>query len=476
MKRILQLIITLALITSIPGLKAQNTAPDRPNIIFIMADDLGIADLGCYGQKLIKTPRIDKMAEEGMRFTQVYAGSSVCAPSRCSILTGMHNGHNKVRDNIPHGVFLQPDDLTVAEVLKQAGYATAAIGKWSLGNPGSWGVANYQGFDYFYGHLNQDQAHFYYPDYLWENDEIDLLSGNRGYKRNEYTHHLFTKKALNFIEENQQKPFFLYLAYTLPHFSDYSKRIPETLIVPSDEPYTNEDWPQVEKNYAAMVHMLDSDVGKVMDLIKHLGLDSNTIIFFTSDNGPNNRPIHDPEFFESNGIFRGYKRDMYEGGIRIPMIARWPDQVPAGKTSDAIWAFWDFLPTAADLAGIPTKHKCDGQTVLPALLGKEHTEHEYLYWDYGHARDEFLQAARWGDWKGIIDNSTGQVEIYDLGKDPGEENNLAASQPEQVKRFTEILKEAYEPTPDYPVKNFRMKSGCSKPEPDSVDRPVSVKG
>ncbi len=449
------LTVTVILFTC-QNIYAQETKPpvNRPNIIFVMADDLGIGDLGCYGQKLIKTPQIDKMASEGIRFTQVYAGSSVCAPTRSSIMTGMHNGHNRVRDNIPHGVFLQPDDVTVAEVLKQAGYKTAAIGKWSLGNPGSWGVANMQGFDYFYGHLNQDQAHFYYPDYLWENDEIDLLSGNRGTKRTEYTHHLFTDKALSFIDQNKQKPFFLYLAYTLPHFSDYDKNMPESLIVPSDEPYSNKDWPQVEKNYAAMVHMIDADVGKIFNKLKMLGLDSNTIVFFTSDNGPNNRPIHDVEFFQSNGIYRGYKRDMYEGGIRIPMIVRWPGKVPPGKTSDAVWAFWDFLPTAADLAGIPKKHKTDGQSVLPALLGEEHTPHPYLYWDYGHARDEFLQAARWGDWKGIINNSTGKIEIYDLNTDPGEENNMASKKPEQVERFIKILKEAYVPSDTYPVKNF----------------------
>lgn len=451
-KLFLKSLLVFALIAFGQIKEAQANKPpvNRPNIIFIMADDLGIGDLGCYGQKLIATPQIDKMATEGVLFTQVYAGSSVCAPTRSSIMTGMHNGHNRVRDNIPHGVFLQPDDATVAEVLKQAGYKTGAIGKWSLGNPGSWGTANMQGFDYFYGHLNQDQAHFYYPDYLWENDEIDLLSGNRGTNRNEYTHHNFTKKALSFIDQNKQKPFFLYLAYTLPHFSDFDQNTPETLIVPSDKPYSNKDWPQVEKNYAAMVNMIDTDVGKILEQIKKLGLDDNTIIFFTSDNGPNNRPSHDVEFFESNGIYRGYKRDLYEGGIRIPMIVRWPGKIAKGTTSDAVWAFWDFLPTAADLAGIPTNHKTDGQSVLPALLGQEHKEHEYLYWDYGHSRDEFLQAARWGNWKGIVNNSTGKIEIYDLNKDVGEENSLTSSRPDLVEQFKEIINEAYVPSVNYP--------------------------
>ena len=424
---------------------------NRPNIIFIMADDLGIGDLGCYGQKAIATPEIDKISKEGVRFTQVYAGSTVCAPSRCSLMTGMHNGHNRLRDNIPHGVFLQPDDVTVAEILKQAGYKTGAIGKWSLGNPGSWGVANLQGFDYFYGHLNQDQAHFYYPDYLWKNDSLDLLFGNRGTKKEEYTHHLFTKNALKFIEKNHQNPFFLYLSYTLPHFSDYNSQTPESQIVPSDEPYSNKDWPQVEKNYAAMVTMIDTDVGRVLEKIKQLGLDSNTIIFFTSDNGPCGTKIHDPEFFESNGIFKGYKRDMYEGGIRIPMIVRWPGKISAGTISNKVWAFWDFLPTAADIAGIPFKNYTDGISVLPTLLGEEQKLHDYLYWDYGHIRDNFMQAARWKNWKGIRYNKTGKIEIFNLKDDPGEENNIASGRPDLVKHFNEILKETYVPSADYPV-------------------------
>jgi len=448
-KGIIILLIVFALNISYSFCK--NGPGNRPNIIFIMADDLGIGDLGCYGQNEILTPEIDKMSEEGVSFMQVYAGSTVCAPSRCSLMTGMHNGNNRIRDNIPHGVFLQPDDVTVAEILKQAGYKTGAIGKWSLGNPGSWGVANFQGFDYFYGHLNQDQAHFYYPDYLWKNDSLELLFGNRGCKREEYTHNLFTKNALRFIKENHQKPFFLYLSYTLPHFSDYDPNTPESQIVPSDEPYTDKDWPQVEKNYAAMVTMIDTDVGKVMDLLKKLGIDSNTIVFFTSDNGPCRRTIHDPEFFESNGIYRGYKRDMYEGGIRIPMIVRWPGKIPAGEVSDKVWAFWDFLPTAADIAGIPFENKTDGISVLPTLLGEEQKLHDYLYWDYGHVRDDFMQAARWDNWKGIRYNKTGKIEIFNLEKDPGEENNIASKNPKLVKKFEEILKEAYTPSDDFPV-------------------------
>ncbi|MBN2132335.1 MAG: arylsulfatase, partial [Sedimentisphaerales bacterium] len=386
----------------------------RPNIVFIMADDLGYNDLGCYGQEKIQTPNLDRLAHEGIRFTQAYAGSTVCAPSRCSLMTGMHNGHNRIRDNLPHGVFLRPDDLTVAEKLKQAGYATGGIGKWGLGNPGSWGIPNYQGFDYWYGHLNQDQAHYYYPDYLWENDEVVLLQkvvienevgklkGNRGGENVYYTHDLFTEKALDFIQKNRENPFFLYLSYTIPHFSDYDKDTPEHYIVPSDEPYSDRPWPQIAKNYAAMITRMDADVGSICDRLRDLGLESNTLVIFTSDNGPYLDSGIPVEFFQSNRPFRGGKRDLYEGGIRVPFIARWPGRIPAGKTSDEILAFWDILPTFTELAGLPVPETIDGISMLPALLGQPQTRnHEYLYWDYGHVRETFKQALRIGHWKAV---------------------------------------------------------------------------
>jgi len=424
----------------------------RPNIIFIMADDLGYADVGCYGQTQIKTPHIDSLAAEGTRFTQVYAGSSVCAPSRSSLMTGMHNGHNRLRDNVPHGVFLRPDDVTVAEVLKQAGYATAAIGKWSLGNPGTWGVATYQGFDRFFGHLDQDQAHFYYPDYLWDDEHIRLLPRNRGGKTGTYTHDLFTEEALNFIEAQKDNPFFLYLPYTIPHWSDYPRDTPESQIVPSDAPYTDKDWPQTEKNYAAMVTRMDRDVGRIVALVKELGLDSNTLIFFTSDNGPCETVSHDPEFFDSNGVFSGYKRDMGEGGLRVPMIARWPGKVPAGKTSDQVWAFWDVIPTLAEVAGLPAPQGIDGISMLPAILGeKQEAQHDYLYWDYGHCREVYQQGLRMGDWKAIRLGADSPLALYDLKADPGETTNLAGKHPDVVKRMEAHMKEAVIPSPDYPV-------------------------
>jgi len=435
-----------------PGwLRASSAVKPKPNIIFIMADDLGYGDLGCYGQKKILTRNVDHLAAEGMRFTQAYAGSTVCAPSRCSLMTGMHNGHNRVRDNIPHEIWLRPDDLTVAEVLKQAGYKTGGIGKWSLGNPGSWGIANYQGFDYWYGHLSQDQAHFYYPHYLWENDKVVLL-GNRGNKNESYTHDLFTEKALSFIEQHREDPFFLYLAYTIPHFSDYPKDSPEHFIVPDDEPYTNKDWPQIAKNYAAMITRMDRDVGQIMKLLKQLGIDENTIVFFTSDNGPYKGSPIPIKFFDSNGKLRGGKRDQYEGGIRVPMIVRWPGKVPAGQVSDQVWAFWDFLPTAAELAGLPIPKDIDGISVLPALLGKKQKSHDYLYWDYGHVRKTYKQAVRMGDWKGVRNGVRAPVELYNLSDDVGETRNVASEHPQVVSQIEEIMRTARDDSEDYPIR------------------------
>jgi arylsulfatase A-like enzyme len=423
----------------------------KPNIVFIMADDLGWGDLGCYGQKQIATPNLDRMAAEGTRFTQCYSGSTVCAPSRCCLMTGKHGGHARVRDNLPNEIWLQPDDVTVAEILKQAGYHTGCVGKWSLGNPGSWGVANYQGFDYFYGHLDQNQAHFYYPDYLWENDQIVHLRGNRAGAKGEYTSDLFTQKALGFIRENKERPFFLYLAYTAPHWSDYDKQSVDSIQVPSDAPYSDKPWPEIEKKYAAVVTRLDSDVGRVTDLLNELGLDGNTLICFTSDNGPSAEGVHSVDFFDSNGPFRGSKRDVYEGGIRVPMIARWPGKVPAGKTSDQVWAFWDVLPTLAELIGLPASSGIDGISMLPALLGKDQKSHEYLYWDYGHVRDRYDQALRTGDWKGVRLGKDAKLGLYDLATDAGETKDVAAQHPDIVARIEQMLKDAYTPSPDYPI-------------------------
>jgi len=447
------LTITFGLAVMLPSRAAESA--EKPNIIFIMADDLGYGDLGCYGQQQIRTPHLDRMAREGTRFTQAYAGSTVCAPSRCCLMTGVHNGHARIRDNIPHGTFLRDEDVTLAEVLKPAGYRTGAIGKWSLGVHGSEGKPNDQGFDDWFGHLDQDQAHFYYPHYLWDNDRIKLLPGNRGEKRGEYSHDLFTERALEFIEESdRQQPFFLYLSYTIPHWSDFPGLTAESQIVPSDQPYSDRSWPQVEKNYAAMVTRMDRDVGRIFSLLKKLEIDDNTIVFFTSDNGPcsqENRS-HKAEFFNSRGPFQGQKRNLYEAGIRVPMIVRWPGHVPAGRESDQVWVFWDVMPTLAELAGTDPPPGIDGISMAPAILGKPQTkQHGSLYWDYGHSRGIFMQAVRMGNWKGIRNGPAAPLELYDLSTDLKEERNLSAEHPEIVQKIDQIMSEAFVETSAYPI-------------------------
>jgi len=274
------------------------------------------------------------------------------------------------------------------------------------------------------------------------------MIGNRGGKRVKYTHDTFTEKALSFVNDHADHPFFLYLAYTIPHFSEYPKDTPEHYIVPSDEPYTDEDWPQIAKNYAAMISRLDTDVGRIMKLLKKLGIDQNTIVFFTSDNGPY-RGQQVTEFFDSNGALRGGKRDLYEGGIRVPMIARWPGRIKPGQVSDQVWAFWDFLPTAAELAGLPALERIDGISIAPALLGGRQKGHEYLYWDYGHVRKTFKQAVRMGDFKGVRNGVENAVELYNLKDDPGESRNVAAKHFDIVSRIEGIMRTAWSESEHY---------------------------
>jgi arylsulfatase A-like enzyme len=345
----------------------------RPNIIFILADDLGYGDLGCYGQRQIKTPHIDSMARQGMRFTDFYAGSTVCAPSRCSLMTGLHMGHAYIRGNRSKKagggrMALRPADITVAEVLKDTGYSTGIFGKWGLGNSGTSGVPNRKGFDEWFGYLNQGRAHNYYPDYLWNNQDKFELAGNQNGNKGQYTHDLFTERALDFITRHRQKPFFLFLPYTIPHANnELGRKTGNGMEVPSDAPYSNEAWPQPQKNHAAMITRLDRDVGRIIEHVKQLGLDDNTIIFFTSDNGPHKEGGAKPDFFQSGGPLRGIKRSLHDGGIRVPMIVRWPGRIAAGTTCDQPGAFWDFLPTAAELARAHSPEGIDGISMLPAL-------------------------------------------------------------------------------------------------------------
>ncbi|UCC96941.1 MAG: arylsulfatase, partial [Phycisphaerales bacterium] len=420
----------------------------KPNIIFILADDLGYGDLGCYGQERIQTPNIDRMAAEGMRFTDHYAGSTVCAPSRCSLMTGVHTGHTYVRGNRemkPMGQLpLRPDTVTIPRLLKKAGYATALTGKWGLGGPGSTGTPNRQGFDYFFGYLCQRHAHNYYPEFLFRNEERVPLVGNKvaepradgagvAFERAQYSHDLIAAEALEFIKKNKDKPFFLYLAATLPHANNEAGK--NGMEVPDYGIYRHRSWPEPQKGHAAMISRLDRDVGRVMETLKKLGIDEKTLILFTSDNGPHREGGADPEFFDSNGPLRGYKRDLYEGGVRVPLIARWPGRIKAGAVSHHVCAFWDFMPTFAELAGIDGLGPIDGISMLPTLLGRpgRQRQHEFLYWEFHEKGSK--QAVRMGDWKAVRFGAEGELELYNLKEDIGEKRNLARRNPEIVARI-----------------------------------------
>src|SRR5687767_883180 len=365
------------------SLREKARAEQRPNIIFILADDLGYGDLGCYGQKRIKTPNLDRMAAEGMRFTQCYAGSTVCAPSRSALMTGQHTGHTRIRGNNAYP--LQPGDVTVAELLRDAGYQTGLIGKWGLGLSHTTGAPWRKGFGEFFGYVSQTHAHDYYPTNLWRNDQILLINANTNNRKRVYAPDQFTRAATNFIRINKNSPFFLYLAYTAPHANnELGRATGNGMEVPSDEPYSRENWPQPEKNKAAMITRMDRDIGRVLDVLKDQKLETNTVIFFTSDNGAHKEGGVDPVFFNSSGPLRGIKRDMYEGGIRVPAMVRWTGTIKSGQVSDFPWAFWDFLPTAAEIAKVKSKipANVDGQSILPVLLGREMKAHEFFYWEF----------------------------------------------------------------------------------------------
>jgi arylsulfatase A-like enzyme len=442
---------------------ATRPADERPNIIFILADDLGWGDLGCYGQERIRTPCLDRMAAEGMRFTDCYAGSTVCAPSRCALMTGQHTGHCLVRGNARLPLRPAPRDLTVAEVLKKTGYRTGIIGKWGLGEDGSTGIPNRKGFDFWFGYLNQRHAHNYYPDFLWLNTEkqflpnvvetriggMDVSPGGVATARKVYSHDLFTEEALRFVAKHREEPFFLYLAYTIPHANNEAG--PKGMEVPDHEPYTHENWPEPEKGRAAMITRLDRDVGRLLAKLRELGIDERTIVFFSSDNGPHSEGGSHPEFFRSSGPLRGWKRSLHDGGIRVPMIVRWPGKVRAGVVSDQVWAFWDFLPTAAELAGVAPPPEIDGISILPTLLGKgTQRQHEFLYWEFHEGGTK--QAARMGQWKAVRPALNAPLELYDLSNDIAESKNLAAQHPDIVAKIEAYLRTARTDSHHWPLR------------------------
>jgi arylsulfatase A len=425
---------------------AQQQQP-KPNVIFILADDLGYGDLGCYGQQKIKTPNLDALAAQGMRFTQHYAGSPVCGPSRTCLLMGRHTGHNYVRGNPgqatskpKNGDIPQPANaFSVAKLYKQNGYRTAVIGKWGFNAPGTPGDPKIQGFDYFFGYANHGEAHEYYPDHLRRNEQRVELDGKQ------YSHDLIAEEALKFVRENAQQSFFLYFTPTIPH---------SKLQVPDIEPYTKENWPQPEKKFAAMITRMDRDIGRLTALLKELKIDQKTIVMFSSDNGPHKEGGHSPDFFDSNGPLRGIKRDTYDGGIRVPFIVSWPGHVAAGATSDHISAFWDFLPTSAELLGVSPPPNLDGISYLPSLLGKAKAhEHEALYWEFQEQGGK--QGLRFGNYKAVrVDVSSNEdapIELYDVSKDIGETTNIAAQNPELVKKAADLLEKNHEPSQLFPL-------------------------
>lgn len=448
----------------------------KPNIIYIYADDLGYGELGSYGQVKIKTPYLDQMAKEGMRFTQHYSGAPVCAPSRCMLMTGKNPGHSYIRGNYEFGGFedenekgqmpLEKGAFTMAKMLQQRGYKTAMIGKWGMGVAGTTGSPLSQGFDYYYGYLDQKQAHNYYPTHLWENDHWDTLA-NRFinvhkplditkavdadfdyYKGKDYAPQKMTEKALAYIEKNKQAPFFLYLPYTLPHLS---LQVPDTLLKQyigqfNEHPYYGQNGYAPNKYpmsaYAAMISFLDRQVGIILEQIKKLHLDNNTIILFSSDNGATFSASVDAHFFNSVAGLRGLKMDLYEGGVRVPLIARWPGKIPANTISEMVSAQYDMMPTFADITGKPIQNT-DGVSILPTLLGKPQLQqHSFLYFEYPEKGGQI--AVRLGKWKGIknglIKNPKAAWELYNLDVDPNEKNNIAKDQPAILLQMDGIVK------------------------------------
>lgn len=438
-------------------------ANTKPNIIYILADDLGYGDLSCYGQTRFQSPNIDRLAAEGMRFTQHYSGSTVCAPSRSALMTGQHTGHTAIRGNRewnPEGQWPMPDaTFTLAEMLKKEGYATGAFGKWGLGYPGSEGDPNMQGFDVFYGYNCQRIGHNYYPYHMWSNQQKVMLDANAGKATGTYGPDDIHAQALHFMEANKDKPFFMYYPSIIPHAELFAtekymqkyrgKFTPELNFKGTDDgpAYKNGGYgsqPEAHAAFAAMVNILDDEVGEIVAKLQELGIADNTLIIFTSDNGPHKEGGADPDFFNSNGPFKGYKRDLYEGGIRTPMIAWFPKKIKAGSESGHVSAFWDVMPTIADLVGIKAPKNIDGISFLPALLGKKsQKQHDYLYWEFHEMGGR--QAVRKGEWKAVRYNvykGDKPTELYNLATDPGEENNLANSFPMKVKELEQIMQSA----------------------------------
>ena len=446
------------------------SAQERPNLIWIMADDLGYGDLGCYGQQVISTPSIDRMAREGLRFQQFYSGATVCAPSRSVLMTGQHHGHTRVRGNAgaknPKAQALRQGDVTVAKVLQQAGYRTALVGKWGLGDVGEAesGLPRKHGFDQFFGFLNQSHAHNHYPDFLWRNEQkvtlpntiVPVGNAGAGYPTPEgakaYADDLFADEAIQFVRENKDKPFFLYWSMVIPHANnERSGKLGDGTEVPDLGPYADKPWPNQDKGQAAMVSRMDGYVGRMLEELKQLKLDSRTLVIFTSDNGPHNESRHDLKRFQPSGPFSGIKRSLTDGGIRVPCIAWWPGKISAASESKHVAYFGDWMATACELSGATVPDQCDSISFAPALWGKPTNQHEFLYWEFHEGG--FNQAALYqGRWKGIRRKSlSAPLAVYDLQNDVSEQQDVAANQPEVAAKIDAYLKTARSDSTDWPA-------------------------
>ncbi len=463
MKHITSLFLLLFISVTVT---AQNK---RPNIIFIFADDLGYGELGCYGQQKIETPNLDALAAKGKKFTHFYSGTSVCAPSRASLMTGLHTGHTPIRGNKqfePEGQTPLPaSTITFATYLQQSGYATAAFGKWGMGFNQNSGDPNKKGFDLFYGYNDQSLAHDFFPPYLWNNHNKVDLSINKQYD-SVYSAALIHQQALQYINKQSNKPFFIYLSYTLPHgdvigphdslYNYYKQKFneqPLTGAALKTRPHNMEPEPYPHAQFAAMVGRLDMYVGEILKAIEAKGLAENTLIIFSSDNGPHRENGGDPDFFNSNGIYRGIKRDLYEGGMRVPFIAYWPKKIKPAVVQKP-FALWDMYPTFLELAQTPVKEKIDGISIVPTLLNnRKQKQHDYFYWEFHENNGR--QAVLWGKWKGVRLNvnkdDNAPVELYDLSTDPSEQNNLAAQYPAVVQKIKQVMKEAHTSNGDWPL-------------------------
>ena len=463
--------LPLTLLVSLASVSCSQKDKQLPNIIFVLADDLGYGDLSCYGQQKFSTPNIDRLARDGMLFTQHYTGCTVSAPSRSSLMTGQHTGHTPIRGNRgwePEGQWPLPADYyTLAELLKTKGYITGAFGKWGLGYIDTEGDPNKQGIDEFFGYNCQSLAHNYYPDHLWHNHEKVILHENDSGKTGAYSADLIHKAAISFMENNRDKPFFMFYPTTIPHAElfakeDYMKMFrgkfePEKSFKGTDDgpdfrlgPYGSQ--PEAHAAFAAMIKQLDDYVGELLAKLSELGIEQNTIVFFASDNGPHLEGGADPDYFNSNGDLRGYKRDMYEGGIRTPMLVKWPGMIQEGSRTDHVSAFWDLMPTLAEITGAEIPENIDGISFLPALTGKgKQKEHDYLFWEFHEQGGKM--AVRMDNWKAVklnINKSPrGEIELYDLSADISETRNISSSNPEIVRKIEEIMKEAHNPSESF---------------------------